>query len=56
MKRIEEMEEVDICYTTNPHRPFLQCTSRIYGAPDEYRQYAERNEVPEASKDITFGN
>ncbi|CAO3683992.1 unnamed protein product [Rhizopus stolonifer] len=26
LKRIEEMEEVDICYTTNPRRPFLQCT------------------------------
>ncbi|CAO3677780.1 unnamed protein product [Rhizopus stolonifer] len=55
LKRIEEMEEVGICYTTNPRRPFLQCTNRIHGTPDEYRLYVSNNEKEvEASKDITF--
>ncbi|KAI9267285.1 hypothetical protein EDC94DRAFT_633993 [Helicostylum pulchrum] len=48
------MEEVDICYTTDPRRPFLQCTNRIYGLPDEYRLYVTNKEEVEASENITF--
>lgn len=55
------MEEVDICYLTDPHRPFLQCTSRIYGTPDEYRLYLSINEeeeeaIKEKEKNTAFGN
>lgn len=51
------MGEVDICYMTNPRCPFLQCTNRIHGTPDEYRLYVSNNEKEvEASKDITFGD
>lgn len=57
LKRIDEMEEVDICYTTNPRRPFLQCINRIHGTPDEYRLYVSNNKKEvETNKDITFGD
>lgn len=58
LKRLEEMEEVDICYMTNPRHPILQCTNRIYGTLDEYRLYLSNNEEEEmeASKNTAFGD
>jgi hypothetical protein len=60
LKRIEEMEEVDVCYLTDPRRPILQCTSRIYGSPDEYRLYLSINKEEKVIKgkesNISFGN
>ncbi|KAI7899080.1 uncharacterized protein BX663DRAFT_522233 [Cokeromyces recurvatus] len=39
LERIEEMEEVEICYIINSRCPLLQCTNRIYGKPGKYRLY-----------------
>lgn len=58
LKRLEEMEEVDICYMTNPRGSILQCTNRIYGTPDQCRLYLSNNEEEEMEvcKRTTFGN
>lgn len=55
LKRIEEMEEVDLCYFTDPHCPFLQCNLRIYGTPNEYRLYSSSKDGEEKKNISVFG-
>ncbi|KAI8876385.1 hypothetical protein K501DRAFT_338113, partial [Backusella circina FSU 941] len=39
------MEEVEICYRSNPTEPEIVCEARIFGAPSLYNMYKSKEEI-----------
>ncbi|ORX52022.1 hypothetical protein DM01DRAFT_1337010 [Hesseltinella vesiculosa] len=57
-KRIEEIEDVDICYMNDPASPLLQCQKRINQNPFMYNLYPteDSNDEKSASLEIKLQN
>ncbi|KAI9484345.1 hypothetical protein BDB00DRAFT_775094 [Zychaea mexicana] len=45
--RIKNMADIDICYETDPLRPFLLPLVKMYSEPYRYKKYTETSETLE---------
>ncbi|KAI9339247.1 hypothetical protein BD770DRAFT_223290 [Pilaira anomala] len=45
MEKIERMEEVDLCYTTNLLKPYIMSEATIYGDLEQYNLYLSSKEI-----------
>ena len=51
-ERIAKMEEVEICYRSNPNERGIVCEARIFGAPNLYNLYKSREEIQKKTKKL----
>jgi hypothetical protein len=59
VQKIERMEDVDLCYTTNPLNPCIMSEATIYGDLERYNLYLismELQEIDEEDECEIFGN
>ncbi|KAI7896772.1 uncharacterized protein EV154DRAFT_395418, partial [Mucor mucedo] len=39
LKKLENFEDIDICYDEDPFKPMLLCNKRIDSNPQKYKKY-----------------
>ncbi|KAL0074018.1 hypothetical protein F4703DRAFT_1781198 [Phycomyces blakesleeanus] len=45
LNKIERMEDIELCYSTNSRRPSVQSEATIYGNLEEYHTYSTKEEL-----------